>query len=205
MAIGSEGTDLVAYMLLFVPLEYLMRSRRVNAEGDRKKAAIRSLCLLVLAASVKIGFELKNKEPSYYDMMEVLPSAPYAELKKGFKRVSLKVHPDKVMAAGGSDGAGDDEDDGSEAFRRLKAAYDVLSDQQLRDLYNKFGTPGVKNKDDTSGLLAGLGFFYVMWLAAAYLLTQSKPVNRAQTWGFSGLVALAIFEYQASREIACLV
>ncbi|EOD24897.1 hypothetical protein EMIHUDRAFT_49673, partial [Emiliania huxleyi CCMP1516] len=70
----------------------------------------------------------------YYDMMEVAPTAPYAEIKKGYKRMSLKVHPDKVMER-----ADVDEDEASEAFRALKAAYDVLNDSQLRDVYDKFG------------------------------------------------------------------
>ena len=46
-------------------------------------------------------------------------------------------------------------------------------------------------------LSSSLGFFYVVWLALAYLLTRRKTVNRAQTWSFTGLLALGIFEYQA--------
>mmetsp|Transcript_6855 Transcript_6855/g.22471 ORF Transcript_6855/g.22471 Transcript_6855/m.22471 type:complete len:368 (+) Transcript_6855:86-1189(+) len=193
MAIGSEGTDLVAYMLLFIPLEFLMTSRRVNKDGNRTRAVAVPMTVLVLFAAIKIGYQLTHKEPSYYDMLEVLPNAPYAEIKKGYRRMSLKVHPDKVMGENG-----EENDDASEEFRALKAAYDVLNDVQLRDLYNKFGPPGVENKDDTSGLLAGLGFFYVTWLAVAYLVTQSKAVERAQTWAFTGLLALGIFEYQAT-------
>ena len=107
---------------------------------------------------------------------------------------STQVHPDKVQAAGGADA---DEEGADEAFVALKAAYDVLSDTYKRDLYDKFGTQGLDSKDDTTQLLAGLGFFYVMWLTLAYLLTQRKSVGRAQTWGFTGLLALGIFEYQA--------
>tara|TARA_B100000524_G_scaffold347865_1_gene250756 strand:+ start:3065 stop:3460 length:396 start_codon:yes stop_codon:yes gene_type:complete len=103
------------------------------------------------------------------------------------------VHPDKTVASG--------EEETDEAFMLLKKAYDVLYDTQLRDLYNKFGEPGVENKDDTNALLAGLGFFYVVWLAVAYLLTRKKAVTRAQTWGFTGLLALAIFEYQAKSHV----
>lgn len=199
MAIGSEGTDLVAYMLLFIPLEFLMTSRRVNKDGNRTRAVAVPMTVLVLFAAIKIGYQLTHKEPSYYDMLEVLPNAPYAEIKKGYRRMSLKVHPDKVMGENG-----EENEDASEEFRALKAAYDVLNDVQLRDLYNKFGPPGVENKDDTSGLLAGLGFFYVTWLAVAYLVTQSKAVERAQTWAFTGLLALGIFEYQVRRPRARL-
>jgi len=194
MAIGNEGRDIGGYLLLLIPLEFIMTSTRVVKDGNRRKAVMLSGALLALVASVKIGYELVNKEPSYYDMMEVLPKSPLAEIKRGYKRAATRVHPDKLQAANKAD-EGEDTDD---AFLALKAAYDVLHDSHLRDLYDKFGPPGVENKSDTNALLAGLGFFYVVWLAVAYLLTRRKQVGRAQTWSFTGLLALAIFEYQAT-------
>lgn len=192
MAIGNEGRDLLGYLLLLIPLEFLMTSPRVVKDANRRKAVMLSGGLLALVASIKLGFELMHKEPSYYDMMEVPPGAPLSDIKKGYKRASLRVHPDKLTAAGG-----EDDETSDEAFLALKAAYDVLHDTHLRDLYNKFGPPGIENKSDTNALLAGLGFFYVVWLAVAYLLTRRKSVARAQTWSFTGLLALGIFEYQA--------
>ena len=137
------------------------------------------------------------KEQSYYDMLEVAPNAGARDLSKGYKRKSLELHPDKQHAAGN---AGEDEDGGSaeDAFIALKAAYDILSNTAERELYDKFGKPGLDYKDDTTNLIQGLGFFYVMWLAIAYLLTRRKAYGRAQTWCFTGLMALAIFEYQAT-------
>ena len=75
MAIGSEGTDLVAYMVLFIPLEFLMTSRRFNKDGNRQRAVALPLALLAIFAAVKTGYELQRKTPSYYDMMEVAPTA----------------------------------------------------------------------------------------------------------------------------------
>ena len=64
--------------------------------------------------------------------------------------------------------------------------------------YQKFGPDGLEYQTDTSKLMAGLGFFYVVWITVAYLLTRRKSVGAAQTWTFTGLLALGIFEYQAS-------
>ena len=193
MAIGNEGLDVLAYLLLLIPLEFIMTYRRLaGPEGNRRKPFMIALGVLATASAVKIGWEFANKEPSYYDLCEVSPRASYAEIKKGYKRASLRVHPDKQMASGDEDAEGD------EAFVALKAAYDVLGDVELRDVYNKFGVPGVENKNDTSGLLAGCGFFYLVWLAVAYLLTRRKSVARAQTWSFTGLLALGVFEYQTT-------
>lgn len=189
MGIGNEGRDLVTYLLLLIPLEFIMTSTYVVQDGNRRKSVTVAGCVLAAVSSVKIGLELAHKEPSYYDMMDVLPSATSAEVKKGYKRASLRVHPDKLQAAG-------EEDEGDEAFVALKAAYDVLNDREQRDMYDKFGPRGLDSKRDTTDLLAGLGFFYVVWLAVAYLLTRRKAVSRAQTWTFTGLLALGIFEYQ---------
>lgn len=194
MAIGNEGRDLLTYLVLLIPLEFVMTSSFIVRDGNRKKSALLAAGLLALFTSCKIGLELVYKEPSYYDLMDVLPTASNAEIKKGYKRASLLVHPDKLKAA-----AGGDEDIGDEAFVALKAAYDVLNDREQRDIYDKFGAKGLEYKGDTTNLLAGLGFFYVVWLAVAYLLTRRKAVSRAQTWTFTGLLALGIFEYQVRR------
>lgn len=197
MTIGNAGRDLVVYLAMMQVLEYIISSRRVVKDpSDKMRGAIVAGSMLVLVSAVKIGYEMSFKEESYYDMLDVLPGTQSSELKKGYKRASLKVHPDKVQAAGAAE-TGDEEGGADDAFIALKAAYDVLSDSYSRDLYNKFGKAGLEFKDDTTNLIAGLGFFYVMWLTLAYLLTRRKAVGRAQTWGFTGLLALGIFEYQA--------
>lgn len=193
MAIGNDGRDIVCYLLLVIPLEFIMTSRRVVTDGNRRTAVIIAGTLLALFSSVKIGLELTHKEQSYFDMMDVTPSASAIDIKKGYKKASLRVHPDKLRAEGIVD-----EESADEAFVALKAAYDVLMDPHLRDLYSKFGPPGLAAKNDTQELLASLGFFYVVWLAVAYLLTRKKQVGAAQTWTFTGLLALGIFEYQTS-------
>ena len=183
-AIGNEGFDIVFYLALMVPLEYLLTSRRVVADGNRRKAAMIAGGVLAAVSAVKLGLEMTHKAPSYYDKLEVMPTANHAEIKKGYRAAAQKVHPDKLQAAG-------EDEDGDEAFVELKKAYDVLTDSALRDLYQKFGPDGLEYQTDTSKLMAGLGFFYVVWLAAAYLLTRRKAVGASQTWTFTGLLALA--------------
>ena len=201
MTVGNAGRDLCIYLLMLPALDFFMSSPKIiGRPGNKQRGAMVGLAVLGGISAVKVGFELMTKEASYYDMLDVLPGVPSSELKKGYKRASLKVHPDKIaaQAAAGSGDAELDAESADEAFVALKAAYDVLSDTQKRDLYDKFGKPGLDfDGSDTSKLFTGLGFFYVMWLALAYLLTRRKTYGRAQTWSFTGLMALAIFEYQA--------
>ena len=189
--IGDDGRDIVVYLLMLIPLEIIMTSTRVVKDGNRRKAVAIAGTLLALMSAVKVGWEVSNKAPSYFDMMGVLPTASSKEISKGYKTAAVRLHPDKVRQTTG------DDEDADEAFVELKAAYDILMDTNLRDVYSKFGLPGIEHKNDTSELMGSLGFFYVVWLAAAYLLTRRKAVGASQTWTFTGLLALGIFEYQA--------
>ncbi len=195
MPIGSESADLALYLALALPVDALVLRRRAPS---RALAAPLLAALALLAAAV-IGHGLANKTPSHYDTLNVHPAASFVEIKKGYKRESVRVHPDKTAAARAASAEDADDDTESEdaAFLAVKHAYDILSDSQKRDVYNKFGPEGLEHQHDTSQLLASLGFFYVVWVALSYLLTRPKAVSRAQTWSFSGLLALGIFEYQS--------
>ena len=197
--IGDDGRDIMIYLLMLIPLEIIMTSTRVVKDGNRRKAVAIAGTLLALMSAVKVGWEVTNKAPSYFDMMEVLPTASTKEINKGYKAAAVRLHPDKRQSTG-------DDEDGDEAFVALKAAYDVLMDTNLRDVYSKFGLPGIEHKNDTTELMGTLGFFYVVWLAVAYLLTRRKAVAASQTWTFTGLLALGIFEYQVALapEPCCL-
>ena len=59
------------------------------------------------------ALEMAHKAPSYYDKLEVMPTANHAEIKKGYRAAAQKVHPDKLQAAG-------EDEDGDEAFVELE-------------------------------------------------------------------------------------
>ena len=199
MSIGNSGRDLIVAIMLLPLLEYIMSSSRiVGRPPNVQKGVVIAASFLAAFSAAKIGYEVAYKEPSYYDMLEVQPGVSSADLKRGYKRASLKVHPDKLQAQAAQSGEPMDDEPNDEAFIALKAAYEVLSDPNTRELYDKFGPGGVAAKDSTADLLAKLGFFYIVWFALGYLLTQRKTVARAQAWSMTGLLALAIFEYQAT-------
>lgn len=67
----------------------------------------------------------------YYSILEVDKTATQEEIKKSYRKLSKKYHPDK---------AGDDKDS-IEKFKEVAEAYEVLSDEQKRKNYDKFGNP----------------------------------------------------------------
>jgi molecular chaperone DnaJ len=70
----------------------------------------------------------------YYEVLGVARNASEADIKKAFRRLAMKHHPDRNTA-----------DSGAEAkFKEAKLAYDVLSDPKKRSAYDQFGHAGVE-------------------------------------------------------------
>jgi molecular chaperone DnaJ len=69
----------------------------------------------------------------YYQVLELNRSASEAEIKKAYRRLAMKHHPDR-----------NPNDTEAEAkFKEAKEAYEVLSDPQKRAAYDQFGHAGV--------------------------------------------------------------
>lgn len=82
----------------------------------------------------------------YYDILGVSKSAEQAEIKIAFRRLAMKYHPDKHQ--------GDNNKEAEEKFKEIKEAYDVLSNNEKRQAYDRFGHDGV---NATSGFGGGAG------------------------------------------------
>jgi molecular chaperone DnaJ len=70
----------------------------------------------------------------YYEVLGVQRNATEAEIKKAFKRLAMKYHPDRNP----------DDEEAKTKFGEAREAYDVLSDAQKRAAYDQFGHAGVE-------------------------------------------------------------
>jgi molecular chaperone DnaJ len=70
----------------------------------------------------------------FYEILAVNKNASDAELKKAFKRLAMKHHPDRNP----------DDKDAEAKFKEAKEAYEILSDPQKRAAYDQFGHAGVE-------------------------------------------------------------
>jgi len=72
----------------------------------------------------------------YYEVLGVERGADEADIKKAYRRVAMKHHPDR--------NAGDAESE--EKFKEANEAYEVLSDAQKRATYDQFGHAGIEGQ-----------------------------------------------------------
>jgi molecular chaperone DnaJ len=70
----------------------------------------------------------------YYEVLGVQRNATEAEIKKAFKKLAMKYHPDRNP----------DNKEAEDKFKEAREAYDVLSDAQKRAAYDQFGHAGVE-------------------------------------------------------------
>src|SRR5512138_684035 len=80
----------------------------------------------------------------YYDVLGVPKNASEDDIKKAYRKLAMKHHPDRNQ--------GDDAKKAEEKFKEAKEAYEMLSDPQKRAAYDQSGHAGV----DPS--MAGGGF-----------------------------------------------
>ncbi len=81
----------------------------------------------------------------YYEVLGIQRNASEAEIKKAYRRLAMKFHPDR--------NSGEGAEEAERRFKEVKEAYEVLSDSQKRAAYDQFGHAGVE------GAAAGAGGF----------------------------------------------
>ncbi len=83
-------------------------------------------------------------QKDYYELLGVGRNAEDAEIKKAYRKLAMKHHPDRNP----------DDKASEEKFKEIQQAYAVLSDQQKRAAYDQFGHAGVQG-----GAAGGFGGF----------------------------------------------
>ena len=77
----------------------------------------------------------KSKKRDYYEVLGISKNASKDEIKKAFRTLAMKYHPDRNKAA-----------DAEERFKEINEAYEVLSDDQKRKTYDAFGHDGLNSQ-----------------------------------------------------------
>lgn len=86
----------------------------------------------------------------YYKILGIGRSATASEIKKAYHQLALKYHPDKNP---------NNKEEAENQFKAVSEAYDVLSDEKKKAIYDKFGEEGLKGGAPEGGAGPGAGGF----------------------------------------------
>ena len=78
----------------------------------------------------------------YYNILEVPRNASASDIKKAYRKLALKWHPDKNPNC---------QDDATKKFKEISEAYEVLSDEKKRGIYDKYGKEGLAPQTGSAG------------------------------------------------------
>ncbi|MCI7047373.1 MULTISPECIES: molecular chaperone DnaJ [Helicobacter] len=75
------------------------------------------------------------EEFDYYEILEVQRNASGDEIKKAYRKMALKYHPDRNP----------DNKEAEEMFKKVNEAYQILSDSEKRQIYDTYGKKGLES------------------------------------------------------------
>jgi molecular chaperone DnaJ len=101
----------------------------------------------------------------YYDVLGVGRESTDTEIKKAYRKLALKYHPDRNKG----------DETAAEQFKEIAEAYEVLSDSEKRRVYDQFGHDGLKGRGFGS---SGVDPFDIF---------ESIFGNRGQSGGMGGI------------------
>ena len=128
-------------------------------------------------------YENHEAGPNHYQLLKVTRQSSISEVKKSYRNLSLELHPDKNRA-----------EDAVEKFRKVKQAFDVLSDKEKRREYNRLGDNGVATSAQTvidhKYILIQLIVYYCSSLLFAFMMTFTEVTGDAFSFSFFGLLGM---------------
>lgn len=83
----------------------------------------------------------------YYDTLGVEKNADKSEIKKAYRKLALKYHPDKNPSK-----------EAEERFKEISEAYAVLSDVEKRSMYDRYGHAGIDQQYSYEDIFRGVDF-----------------------------------------------
>ena len=144
-----------------------------------------------------------TQKRDYYEVLGVKRDASLEEIKKAYRRLAVKHHPDKNP----------DHADAEEKFKEASEAYSVLSDQEKRARYDRFGHQGVGSQpfdaadfvdfSDILGDLFGFGDLFGGGRRRGTRAVRGADLRYDVTIAFEEAVFGKELEIEIPRSIGC--
>ncbi|KAH8489092.1 hypothetical protein H0E87_024654 [Populus deltoides] len=107
----------------------------------------RSKLLLLLCVALSYYAIIAIAGKSYYEVLQVPKGASDEQIKRAYRKLALKYHPDKNQG----------NEEANLRFAEINNAYEVLSDSEKRNIYDRYGEEGLKQHMASGGRGGGGG------------------------------------------------
>jgi len=79
---------------------------------------------------------MSDEKKDYYEILGLQKNADESEIKKAYRKMAVKWHPDKNP---------DNKEESEKQFKKIGEAYEILSDPEKKQIYDQYGQDGLKN------------------------------------------------------------
>ena len=105
------------------------------------------------------------KEFDYYEILEIERTSDKEIIKKAYRKLALKYHPDRNP----------DDKSAEERFKQINEAYEILSDDEKRQIYDRYGKDGLERQGKGfSGDFSGFGSIFEDLFGQAFGFGSSR-------------------------------
>lgn len=171
----------------------LLSSHRLKKLFPNKRILV---VVLLTLSGLKLLYD-KNGillDTNYYGKLSVKRNVNKKELKEAFVKFSLKNHPDKIKT---------NDPDATDNFNHVKNIYDVLNNDNHKDIYNRFGLQTTTElkfdpRDDPVRLSSSIGIKHLFWGIVLYFFTISEKAQESKAFIFSLWLFTLIYELLVS-------
>lgn len=137
----------------------------------------------------------------YYEILEITRSADSGEVKKAYRKLALQFHPDRNHG----------NKDAEEKFKAINEAYQVLSDEQKRSTYDRYGKEGLDRQGFShfsdmkyEDIMGDLGSIFESVFGGGFGGSSSPKSNRKYNLDLEASVTLAFNEaiFGCKKEVS---
>ncbi|PAF48454.1 molecular chaperone DnaJ [Helicobacter sp. 12S02634-8] len=114
----------------------------------------------------------------YYEILEISKSSDKETIKKAYRKMALKYHPDRNP----------DDKNAEEMFKKVNEAYGVLSDESKRQVYDRYGKEGLESNGfsgfggkDFSDIFGDLGSIFESAFGGGFGFGQGSRQKESRT------------------------